>query len=52
MQPKPKVASLTPQSSIVDIGAAIIDVQKFDEGTAKITQNLAPIAEPERERAV
>jgi hypothetical protein len=36
----------------VNLHTAIISVQKLYEGTAKITQNLALIAEPERERAV
>ena len=51
-QPNPKAAPLMPQSSVGNLRTTIIGMQKLDEGTAKITQNLALIAEPERERAV
>jgi hypothetical protein len=52
VQPKPKVASAISQPSAVDINTTIIGDAKIRQGTAKITQNLALIAEPERERAV
>jgi hypothetical protein len=52
VQPKPKAASAISQPSAVYINTTIIGDAKIRQGTAKITQNLAPIAEPERERAV